>query len=114
MGTDMTGKMKISHHYDKQADVLYVTFADNEPTYTEDVDGILMLDIGWFSRLPKGFRILGPKYHNIRSVNMNVIVKRVKKQVRNLMEQRRKAIEKQEPLLFNLCDKLPKMVTAVR
>jgi hypothetical protein len=43
-----------------------------------------------------------------------VIVKRVKKQVRNLMEQRRKAIEQQEPVIFNLCDKLPEMVTAVR
>ena len=114
MGRDMNGKIKVSHHYDKQADVLYVTFADDEPTYTEDIDGILMLDIGWFSRLPKGFRILGPKYHNVKSINMNVFVKRVKKQVRNLMEQRRKAIEQQEPVLFNLCDKLPEMVTAVR
>ena len=113
MGTNMAGKMKISHHYDEQADVLYVSFADDEPTYTEDIDGVLMIEIGWFSRLPKGFRILGPKYHNIKSVEMGVLIRRAKKQLRNLMEKRRKAIEQQEPIVFNLCDKLPEMVTEV-
>lgn len=100
--------------YDKDADVLYVRFVnDQEPTFVENIDDILLLEVGWFSRLPKGFRILGPKYHKIDSIQMAVIA-RIKKQVRQLMEQRRKAIKEQEPIFTNIFNKLPSFFEAVR
>jgi hypothetical protein len=56
-------RMSITHSYDEHADMLYVRFGkDQEPTFLENVDDVLLLEVGWFSGLPKGFRILGPKY----------------------------------------------------
>jgi hypothetical protein len=101
--------------YDKESDVLYVRFFDdNEPTFVENVDDILLLEIGWFSGLPKGFRILGPKYHNIGSINVTVMAKQIKKQIRQLMEEKRKAIKEQEPIFTHIFDKLPSIFASVR
>lgn len=100
-------KISIKHNYDKDADVLYVRFGvDDEPTFVENIDDFLLLEIGWFSNLPKGFRILGPKYHNVQSISTS-IVRRIKKQVRQIMEERRKAIQEQEPVYTDFCDTLP-------
>ncbi len=53
-------KLKIQHHYDSDADILYISLADDEPTYTESVDDILYLEVGCFSGILKGFRIMSP------------------------------------------------------
>ena len=50
-------KMKAHHRYDKEADDLYISFGDDEPTYVENIDDMTMLEIGWFSGLPKGLRL---------------------------------------------------------
>jgi hypothetical protein len=107
-------RINIKHSYDKDADVLYVSFAaDQEPTFVENVDDFLLLEIGWFSRLPKGFRILGPKYHNITSIRAK-IVKQVQKHLHELMEERRKAIKEQEPVFTSFCEALPNILTSTR
>ena len=104
----------IRHSYDKDADILYVRLGDDqEPTFVENVDDILLLEIGWFSGLPKGFRILGPKYHNISSISAT-IVKRIKKNLRQLMENKRKAIKAQEPLFTSFCETLPNILISAQ
>jgi len=107
-----TKKISVRHHYDKKSDVLYVHFGENEPTYVENIDDFLLLEIGWFSGLPKGFRILGLKYHNIESINTTVIVRQIKKQVRELMEDRRRAIKEQEPVFADFCNTLPNILAS--
>jgi hypothetical protein len=93
--------------------VLYVRFSkDQEPTFVENVDDVLLLEVGWFSGLPKGFRVLGPKYHNIKSVTN--LMGQIRKEVRQLMEERRKAIKEQEPIFTSFCDKLPSILTSVQ
>ena len=109
-----TKKMSVRHHYDKESDVLYVHFGEKEPTYVENIDDFLLLEIGWFSGLPRGFRIIGPKYHNVSSVKLTMVIKQIQKQVRQLMEQRRRAIKEQEPVFVNFCDTLPKILSAAR
>lgn len=91
-------EIQISHHYDEEADVLYFTFGGNEPCYTENIDDFLMVEIGWFSRLPQGFRIVGPKSSNLKSVHFAAVIKKAEKQFRGIMEDRRKEIEEQEPI----------------
>lgn len=91
-------EIQIDHHYDDEADVLYFTFGSNEPCYTENIDDFLMVEIGWFSRLPRGFRILGPKVHNLKDVAFQAVIKRAGKQFIEMMEERRKEIEEQEPV----------------
>ncbi len=106
-------KISIKHSYDKDADVLYVRFGtDQEPTFVENIDDFLLIEIGWFSMLPKGFRILGPKYHNIKSINTTMIVRQIKKQVRELMEERRRAIKEQEPVFTDFCNTLPNILAS--
>jgi hypothetical protein len=88
----------VEHHYDEQADVLYFTFGGDEPCYTENIDDFLMIEIGWFSRLPRGFRILGPKGHNLKGIAFQTVIRRAGKQLIEMMEERRKEIEEQEPV----------------
>lgn len=56
---EKTKTIKPTYHYDSETDILYISFADDEPTYTENVDDILCLETGWFSGIIKGVRILG-------------------------------------------------------
>lgn len=52
----------MSAHYDQEADVLYVTFDDNdsEPTYTDMCDDDRVgIEFGWFSKEVKGCIVLG-------------------------------------------------------
>jgi hypothetical protein len=94
-------EIQIEHHYDNEADVLYFSFGGDEPCYTENIDDFLMLEIGWFSRLPRGFRILGPKVHNLKGVAFRAVIERAGKQFVEMMEERRKEIEAQEPVFTN-------------
>ena len=95
-------EIQVSHHYDKEADVLYFTFGGNEPCYTENIDDFLMVEIGWFSRLPQGFRVVGPKARNLHSIRFAAVIKKAERQFLNIMKERKKEIEEQEPL-FSEC-----------
>src|SRR4030042_1397614 len=100
--TKIKNKIEIKSHYDKDADVFYVSFGENEPTYIENIDDFLLLEVGWFSKLPRGFRILGPKYHKIKQVKLELVIKQIEKQARQLIEKQRKQIESQIPLYASL------------
>ncbi len=101
--------IKATHSYDKEADVLYVSFGDDEPTYVDNIDDIMLIEVGCFSGLPKGFRVLGFREKKV-VVSMSVIIKELKNHVRQLMKSQRKAILDQEPIFTNFCKiKLPKV-----
>jgi hypothetical protein len=93
----MAEKINITHHYDKDADILYIDFGSDEPCFTEDLDGFLMIDIGWFSKLPRGAKIISPKAHKIRSVQM--IGRKIERKCRKLMQKQAKLIQTAEPVL---------------
>jgi hypothetical protein len=44
--------------YDKEDDVYYVNFGTGEPSYSVEVDDVLVVEVGMFSNLPTGYRIL--------------------------------------------------------
>ena len=96
----MAEKLNITHHYDADADVLYIDFGFDEPCFTEDLDGFLMIDVGWFSKLPRGAKIISPKAKKITSVSM--IVSRVEKSCRQLIKQRKKQLQTTEADLGNI------------
>ena len=91
------GEIKVEHHYDPEADVLYVSFADDEPTYTENVDDLLYLEIGWFSETPKGFRVVGPRANNVKSIGAFLV-----KQIKRKLESRRKELKQEENIFSNM------------
>jgi len=107
-------KIKAKHHYDEEADVLYVHFGESEPTYVENLDDFLLVEIGWFSGLPKGFRIIGLRHHNVSTLKLTVVVKRIEQQVRELMQNRRRLMKEQEPLYVEFCKGLPRILAAAR
>jgi len=108
METEMAEKLNITHHYDKNADILYIDFGSDEPCFTEDVDGLLMLEIGWFSNLPRGIRVISPKLHKVKSVEV------LTKQIEKAMDKRAKQIEKDKPILrTNLGQKLGQALAGV-
>ena len=106
--------IKSESHYDKVADVFYVSFGDEEPTYVENIDDIMLIEIGCFSGLPKGFRVLGFRENQV-VVGMGVIIRELKSHVHQLMKSQRQAILDQEPILTNFCKTtLPKVFAKAR
>lgn len=93
----MAKKINMSNHYDEDADILYIDFGSNEPCFTEDVEGFLMVDIGWFSKLPRGIRIISPKARNVRSINF--VIAKAEKKLQTLMERRVNQIQESESIL---------------
>ena len=101
-------KIESSHSYDKEADVLYIAFGgDDEPTYAENIDDVIVLEIGWFTHLPKGLTLLGLKSHKITSIQGMIV--QVSKKAHSLIEQRRAQIEAQEPAVASVLNDLPRI-----
>ena len=98
----MAETIKVTHHYDADADILYIDFGSAEPCFTEDLDGFLMIDIGWFSKLPRGARFISPRARNVRSISM--IIAKVEKSCKQLIEQQVNQLQTTEPVLESLLD----------
>jgi len=58
----------IEIEYDHEADVLYVSFGGDEVSFSREVNEDLVLDIGMYSGLVTGFRVISPKKKNLKSV----------------------------------------------
>lgn len=54
------GEMNIdfSELYDQEDDIYYVTFDTGEPSFAVEMNDILVFEVGIFTKLPTGFRIL--------------------------------------------------------
>ncbi|MDE1976860.1 MAG: hypothetical protein KGL04_02465 [Elusimicrobia bacterium] len=81
MRKELKGLMNIdfSEYYDEEDDVYYVTFKTGEPSGVVEMDDILLLEVGAFSGLPTGFRILNYSKQKIGSIE--IAVKRVRQAV---------------------------------
>lgn len=100
-------ELKIQHHYDSDTDILYISLADDEPTYTESVDDILYLEVGCFSGIPKGFRIMSPMARKLEIDITTFIVKKLKQ----VVEHRRKELKQEEDIVGEmLVRQLPKVL----
>jgi hypothetical protein len=74
MKKGMEGSMNIdfTEYYDADNDIYYVSFKIGEPSYVVEVDDILLLEVGIFTSLPTGFRIMNFKKHKINEVFIHV------------------------------------------
>ncbi|HUI06809.1 MAG TPA: hypothetical protein VL486_07365 [Verrucomicrobiae bacterium] len=68
-----------SEHYDQEDDIYYVTFKTGEPSIVEEIDDVLLMEIGIFTGMPTGFRILNFNKHNIAQVGFRVLVKKAER-----------------------------------
>ncbi len=82
------GKMDIdfAETYDQEDDIYYVTFKTGEPSYCLEVDDVLLLEVGVFSNLPTGFRILNFNKNKVKSVKIGVMIKKIRKTLDDTMK----------------------------
>jgi len=81
MSVGLKQKMNINfaETYDQEDDIYYVTFKTGEPSYCVEVDDNLLLEVGMFTKLPTGFRILNFQKSKIKTVKIGVLIKKIKK-----------------------------------
>jgi hypothetical protein len=58
--------MDFSEYYDQECDIYYVTFKTGEPSFVMEVDDVLLVEVGMFTGMPTGFRILNFAKHKAR------------------------------------------------
>lgn len=66
----MVAKPKVEFEYDEEADVLYISLGTGEPSYSEEIDDIVVVDKGFFSHQITGFRLIGLRFHKIEEVGV--------------------------------------------
>jgi hypothetical protein len=54
-----TEDIELSERYDPESDIYYVTVKTGEPSFVVEHDDKLLIENGFFTRMPTGFRILG-------------------------------------------------------
>ena len=60
----------VKFDYDEDGDVLYISFGTGEPSYCDEVDGMLLVERGIITNAIIGFRILDVRHHRIKSVQI--------------------------------------------
>ena len=82
------GQMNVdfNEHYDQENDIYYVSFKTGEPSYViEEIEDILLLEVGVYTSLPTGFRILNYSKHDVGHVN--IMARQIKKQVNDVKKE---------------------------
>ena len=80
------GKMNIPFNeiYNEEDDIYYVTFKAGEPSYCLEMDDVLLVELGMFTNLPTGFRILNFKKNKISALRMGVLMKKIKERLHGI------------------------------
>lgn len=83
------GNMNIpfSEVYNEEDDVYYVTFKTGEPSYCYEVDDVLVLELGLFTNLPTGFRILNFNKNKVEFIGM-LLFKKIKEAMHKIEQPR--------------------------
>lgn len=90
--------------YDDEDDVYYVSFNTGEPSYSEEVDDILVMERGIFTNMPTGFRILNFKEHKVEAVEVSI--KNVQKTFHEMKKDVEKDIREREEQFENTLQKV--------
>ena len=85
--------LKPKLNYDNEADVLYVSFGTNEPSYCEPLNNFLLLELGMFTNQPTGFRIIQPRKRDIKKIVV-ILQKTLHQKIIKEIQQREKFIRK--------------------
>ena len=79
---------QISFDYGKESDVLFIGLGSDEPSYTEEVDDLVLVERGMFTDHLTGFRLVGTHHHGIESVQVAAAIKKVLQKESREMEKR--------------------------
>lgn len=62
-----------SERYDQETDIYYVTFKTGEPSFVKELDDVLLLEIGIFTHMPTGFRVLNYSKRNVAGIQFHIV-----------------------------------------
>jgi hypothetical protein len=66
-----------SEQYDQEDDIYYVTFKTGEPSYVVEIDDVLLIEVGIFTQMPTGFRLLN--FTKSKVGNLTLLVAKIEK-----------------------------------
>ncbi len=95
----MASKPEMTFDFDRKSDVLYISLNTGEPSFSEEVDDMLLVEKGLYSGFVTGFRIFDVKEHGITGVRVKLLLKVFKqatKQIQQQLQQRNEMGEKLE------------------
>lgn len=80
------GEMNIpfSEVYNEEDDIYYVTFKTGEPSYCQEIDDILIIELGLFTNLPTGFRILNFSKNRVKHINFARIIRKIQQTLQDI------------------------------
>jgi hypothetical protein len=80
MKVGVKGRMNcdFSEVYDQEEDTYYVTFNTGEPSYCVEVNDVILLEVGLFSKLPTGFRILNFATSKLKAIKIELLKRKIK------------------------------------
>ncbi|MFA4889808.1 MAG: hypothetical protein WC628_09590 [Candidatus Omnitrophota bacterium] len=80
------GEMNIafSEVYNEEDDIYYVTFKTGEPSYCQEIDDILIIELGLFTNLPTGFRILNFSKNRVKHINFAGIIRKIQQTLHDI------------------------------
>ncbi len=84
---------KVAQVYDAEEDIYYVSFETGEPSYAEEIDDDIVIELGIFTNMPTGFRIL-----NFKSLTKKVELEM--KQMQKKIQRAMNAVRKEYPANF--------------
>lgn len=98
---------QVTFDYDPNADVIYVSFGTGEPSYSEEVDDHIVLDLGMFTGAPTGFQLLHVREAGIEPIS-NQLVKKLIALLSKKRQELKSVISKREKLMKKAVECLPK------
>jgi uncharacterized protein YuzE len=85
-GTKGQMNVDFDEYYDEECDIYYVTFKTGEPSHVVELNDILLIEVGMFTSLPTGFRILNYSKNNVKGVAFNL--KAIRKEIGSIAKER--------------------------
>lgn len=82
----MKSNSDFDQYYDEECDIYYVTFKTGEPSHIVELNNVILVEVGMFSSLPTGFRILN--YSKSKLTNISFSVKDIHKKIGNIIKER--------------------------
>lgn len=90
--------------YDQEDDVYYVTFKTGEPSYCVEIDDRILLEVGIFTNLTTGFRVVNFHKSKVKRVEFKKLVRKAMKSVYS--EKLTSVFQRREALVGRALDKV--------
>ena len=91
---------QVVESYDTETDTLYVSFGTGEPSYADEIDDVFVVEMGMFSHLPTGFRVINFSQHKDKAITASIKkvikdrVRREQKEISQHIRERAVQLEK--------------------